>query len=116
LRDDPDSAARFNAFMTSKAETFVPGLLRHFDFSRTRQIVDVGGGNAALLAGILQACPKARGVVLPATTSPAQASTTVVSSRERTEQELRAVIETAGFLVERVLPTEPEGTVVAFAE
>jgi hypothetical protein len=36
-------------------------------------------------------------------------------ARERTERELRTMVEEAGFAVDRVLPTEPTATVVATA-
>jgi SAM-dependent methyltransferase len=63
MRDDPVVAARFNSFMATQTETFLPQLLRQFDFSAAAHVVDVGGGNGALLAGILRANPRARGTV-----------------------------------------------------
>ena len=36
-------------------------------------------------------------------------------ARERTERELTAMLETSGFVLERILPTEPERTLVATA-
>ena len=43
-------------------------VLAGYDFSRTRNVVDVGGGQGGLLAAILQANPTVRGVLfdLPA--------------------------------------------------
>jgi orsellinic acid C2-O-methyltransferase len=66
--DDPAVAARFNSFMSGQAEIFVPRLLHSFDFSRAAHVIDVGGGNGAMLAGILHAHPQARGTLfdLPA--------------------------------------------------
>jgi cyclopropane fatty-acyl-phospholipid synthase-like methyltransferase len=42
----------------------VESLLKNFDFSSYETIVDVGGGDGALLAAILQANPRSRGVVV----------------------------------------------------
>jgi ubiquinone/menaquinone biosynthesis C-methylase UbiE len=63
MRDSPEMAERFNAFMATQTETFLPQLLHHFDFSTARHVVDVGGGKGALMAGILRANPRARGTV-----------------------------------------------------
>ena len=60
---DPASAARFNAFMTAKTREFVHDLLEHHNLSGAQHIVDVGGGSGALIAGLLQAAPAARGTV-----------------------------------------------------
>jgi SAM-dependent methyltransferase len=38
-------------------------IVRAYDFSRTRMVIDVGGGNGALLAAILRANPTVRGIV-----------------------------------------------------
>jgi hypothetical protein len=203
MRDNPVVAARFNSFMTSQTETFLPQLLRQFDFSTVGHVVDVGGGNGALLAGILRANPGARGTVcdleaglsgardyleaqgvasrgnvvpgsffdsVPAgadvyllrlilhdwpddrageilgvcrramrpgaqllvidTVLPNRAIDdprarlkflydvnmhVMFGGRERTESDLRAILEAAGFTVDRVLATEPTATVVATA-
>lgn len=61
--DHAEASARFNAFMVSKTARFLPGLLAEFDFSEARHIVDVGGGNGALLGGILAASATSRGTV-----------------------------------------------------
>jgi hypothetical protein len=41
----------------------LPAILAAFDFSTLERIVDVGGGHGALLAGILAASPRAKGVL-----------------------------------------------------
>lgn len=68
LRADPEAAARFNAFMAGGTDNFLPQLLGAVDLVDARHIVDVGGGTGALLAGILDAYPDARGTLfdLPA--------------------------------------------------
>jgi hypothetical protein len=63
LAREPESSARFNAHMVSQTQAFVPQLLDAFDFSRSRTVIDVGGGNGALIAAILSAHPDLRGVL-----------------------------------------------------
>ena len=64
MAEDPEVAGRFNSFMSGQTENFIRLLLDAFDFSRTRHIVDVGGGNGALLAGILQENLDAHGTLV----------------------------------------------------
>ena len=68
LGDHPADAAVFNAAMTQGISWTTPALLAAYDFSRFRQLVDVGGGGGALLRDILAATPKLQGVLfdLPA--------------------------------------------------
>ncbi|MEO9007767.1 MAG: methyltransferase [Candidatus Dormibacter sp.] len=63
LAAEPEAAARFNAFMAAQTATFVPQLLEVFDFSKCARVVDVGGGNGALIAGVLAAHPSLRGML-----------------------------------------------------
>lgn len=49
--------------MTSISRRAIPAILAAFDFSRFGTIVDVGGGNGALLANILSAHPNVKGVL-----------------------------------------------------
>jgi predicted O-methyltransferase YrrM len=63
LARDSESSARFNAHMVSQTQAFVPQLLDAFDFSRSRTVIDVGGGNGALIAAILSEHPALRGVL-----------------------------------------------------
>lgn len=64
----PADAAVFNAAMTQGVSWTTPALLAAYDFSRFKQLVDVGGGEGALLRNILAATPKLHGVLfdLPA--------------------------------------------------
>jgi SAM-dependent methyltransferase len=62
-RTHPEDGAVFNAAMTSGSALRLPAILGAFDFSRFERIVDVGGGHGALLAGILAASPRSRGVL-----------------------------------------------------
>lgn len=63
LAENPDDAAVFNAAMTAGSEMSVPPILSAYDFSSFELIVDVGGGQGALLRGILSANPNVRGVL-----------------------------------------------------
>jgi SAM-dependent methyltransferase len=60
---NPDVKVRFNGFMVAQTEAFAPQLLEAFEFATCRQIVDVGGGNGALIASILAAHSNLRGVL-----------------------------------------------------
>jgi hypothetical protein len=59
----PDAAAVFNAAMTSLSLQERDAVVGGYDFSRARTVVDVGGGNGALLAGVLAANPQAHGIL-----------------------------------------------------
>jgi orsellinic acid C2-O-methyltransferase len=60
---DPARAAVFDAYMADLTRRSVAAILTGHDFSRYRRIVDVGGGNGALLSAILAAVPAAEGCV-----------------------------------------------------
>jgi hypothetical protein len=68
LGTHPADAAIFNAAMTQGISWTTPELLAAYDFSRFRQLVDVGGGEGALLRDILAATAKLQGILfdLPA--------------------------------------------------
>ena len=63
LAGDGEAAENFNRMMAAQTETFVPQLLAAYDFSRCRQLVDVGGGNGALVGAVLAAHPAVRGIL-----------------------------------------------------
>ncbi|MCW2651810.1 MAG: hydroxyneurosporene-O-methyltransferase [Mycobacterium sp.] len=90
---DPESAQLFADAMACLTRLSIPPILAAYDFSRAKTIVDVGGGNGQLLAAILGAVPKARGVLLEQQAVQTQA-------RERFEQAglaRRADIEVGSF-------------------
>jgi hypothetical protein len=60
---DPEGAATFDKAMATFAPQIAAAVASAYDFSAFGTIVDVGGGNGALLAGILRAYPKLRGIV-----------------------------------------------------
>jgi hypothetical protein len=62
LAGHPDDAAVFNAAMSS-SPGHLAAIVGAYDFSKFERIVDVGGGHGLLLAGILSANPRLRGVL-----------------------------------------------------
>jgi len=69
-----DDARVFNAAMSSSPD-HLAAIVGAYDFSKFERIVDVGGGHGRLLAGILSANPRLRGVLydLPAVVAGASA-------------------------------------------
>src|SRR4051794_6880838 len=63
LAEHPQARAVFDRAMASAGQYRLPPVVRAYDFSRFGIIVDVGGGNGALLVLILSAYPQPRGVV-----------------------------------------------------
>lgn len=59
----PESAAIFNEAMTSLSQEETVGIVDAYDFEGIRTLVDVGGGQGRLLAAILNANPRMRGVL-----------------------------------------------------
>jgi hypothetical protein len=63
LAQDPEAAANFDRAMATFAPQTAAAVAAAYDFSAFRRVADVGGGNGALLIGILRANPGLRGVV-----------------------------------------------------
>ena len=61
IGDHPEAKQVFNAAMRTSGDA---PLARAYDFGDARRVVDVGGGQGALLDGVLDANPKLSGVVL----------------------------------------------------
>jgi trans-aconitate methyltransferase len=59
----PERAAMFDTYMAELTRRWVGAILTTHDFSQTRRIVDIGGGNGVLLSAILAAFPQAEGIV-----------------------------------------------------
>jgi hypothetical protein len=59
----PEANAIFNQAMTELAAGVVDAVVESYDFSGIRVLVDVGGGEGALLAAILATNPTLRGVL-----------------------------------------------------
>lgn len=87
MRTHPEDAEVFNAAMADQTRRIVPGLVRGFDYSRFRTIVDVGGGDGTVLAAILTAHPSPEGILydLPsgAESAPGTLATAGVADRCR---------------------------------
>jgi hypothetical protein len=61
--DRPDESALFDAAMKALTGASNAALIDAFDFSRFGTLVDVGGGNGALLASVLASNPALQGVL-----------------------------------------------------
>jgi len=59
----PQQAAIFNEAMAETTRQVVRAVVAAYDFSLFRTIADIGGGNGALISGILAAAPRLRGIV-----------------------------------------------------
>lgn len=59
----PDEGRIFNAAMVGKAQGQVPAIVGSYDFSRFKAIADIGGGQGHLLRAVLEAAPRATGVL-----------------------------------------------------
>jgi hypothetical protein len=60
----PEEGAIFDLAMHHTSERIARELLAAYDFTPFRHITDVGGGNGALLASVLAACPHATATLL----------------------------------------------------
>jgi hypothetical protein len=63
LEKHPEDLRIFGEAMTNISSTENPAIAAAYKFSKIRTLVDVGGGNGSLLATILSANPKLRGVL-----------------------------------------------------
>jgi len=63
MEQDPEAAATFDEAMATFTSQTALAVAACFDFSGFETLMDVGGGNGALLFGLLGANPKLRGVV-----------------------------------------------------
>lgn len=63
LAQNPEEAADFDAAMADFTRLAAVAVAATYDFASLRSVTDVGGGNGALLIGILGAHPHLRGVV-----------------------------------------------------
>jgi hypothetical protein len=59
----PDEAAYFNAAMGNVSAIAASEVIRVYDFSKARTVVDVGGAHGVLLAAVLKSNPRARGIL-----------------------------------------------------
>ncbi len=82
---DPEDAANFDAAMANFTRLIAVAVAGAYDFTPFGTVVDVGGGNGALLIGLLQATPTLRGIVfdLPAAAERATKQITASALTER---------------------------------
>jgi SAM-dependent methyltransferase len=59
----PEDGVNFMQAMTGLTQAVIMNIVPAYDFSQFGTIVDVGGGNGALLTAVLEAAPQARGIV-----------------------------------------------------
>jgi hypothetical protein len=76
LSETPEASRLFDEAMMGKAAGQIAGVLQRYDFSPFGTIADIGGGRGHLLAAVLHAAPRARGVLFdqPHVTAAAQAA------------------------------------------
>ena len=63
MKEDSGTARIFDDAMTNMSQLIGPGLAEGYDFGAWGSVMDVGGGNGALLAAILKAHPRVLGVL-----------------------------------------------------
>lgn len=87
LADHPETAAAFNAVMSSASALRARALAQGYDFSKYECLVDVGGGEGSLVREVLRARPRLRAVVfdLPGVSEKARTLLTEEGLTERAE-------------------------------
>lgn len=73
LESDPKQAALFNEAMAEVTRQVAKDVVTAYDFTAFSKVVDVGGGNGTLIATILDAAPKLRGIVFDSSSGSAEA-------------------------------------------
>jgi len=63
LAENPEMSAHFNAAMVEISNRVGGAFVSAYDFAGVRTVVDVGGGNGAMLAAILRAHSEMRGIL-----------------------------------------------------
>jgi hypothetical protein len=98
--EHPDYGATFNQAMTQLSGGSAEAVIRTYDFSAFRHIVDVGGGHGLMLAAILRAHPHIRGTLFD--------QSGVVAGAKAVLAE-RGVIERCDIVGGNFFETVPEG-------
>ncbi|MDQ3701986.1 MAG: acetylserotonin O-methyltransferase [Chloroflexota bacterium] len=85
LGEHPDAAAVFDAAMTAGAPAGRSALAEAYDFAPLRTVVDIGGGEGALLAALLRSHPHLQGILFdqPAVVAGASAHLQAAGVAER---------------------------------
>jgi hypothetical protein len=63
MAEDPEDAAQFNAAMVEITTRVSRAFIAGYDFTGARKVVDVAGGNGALLTAVLKAHPDMKGIL-----------------------------------------------------
>ncbi len=63
MQENPDKWATFNSWMTRLSKLNCPIIAGSYPFSRYKKIIDVGGGQGALISHILERHPNVQGVL-----------------------------------------------------
>ncbi|MEV8507010.1 methyltransferase [Actinoplanes sp. NPDC051475] len=66
LAESPSSAGVFHTAMREGTGSLAADIAAAYDFTGARTVVDIGGGNGALLAAVLAAAPAAKGILYDA--------------------------------------------------
>ena len=84
---DPARSASFDARMGHDVAADAPEIVSGFDWGSLGRVVDVGGGNGALMIALLTAYPELRGTVfdLPATAEAARKALTAAGFADRSD-------------------------------
>lgn len=61
--EHPESLEPFNEAMTNFSETVIAAIIKGYDFSSAKKLVDIGGGQGSLLAAVLKVNPQMKGVL-----------------------------------------------------
>ncbi|GAB1642145.1 methyltransferase [Krasilnikovia sp. MM14-A1259] len=77
LAQHPDLAAAFHTAMREGTGGIAAAVAGAYDFSGARTVVDVGGGNGALLAAVLTAAPHVHGILVDTAEGAAGAEATL---------------------------------------
>ncbi|MGH7949268.1 MAG: methyltransferase [Candidatus Binataceae bacterium] len=87
LQQHPEESANFDAAMADFTKLVGVAVAAAYDFSKFKTIVDVGGGNGALIAAVLNANPNLRGALfdLPHVAQGAQAQLDAAGLARRCE-------------------------------
>ncbi len=94
LNTHPEEANLFHLFMQHGPDDRHAAVVAAYDFSSAGLVVDVGGGNGALLAAILGANPHARGVLFDQEAVVASISPTLASFVGRVQVQAGSFFET----------------------
>jgi hypothetical protein len=120
LASDPDRTASFDAQMGVDVSADAEDVAAGYDWGSLGHIVDVGGGNGALLAVILARYPALRGTVfdLPATAEAARATLSSAGLADRADAVAGSFFESlppgaGGYLLSAILHDWDDASAVA---